>query len=132
MVSTITNPDDVKILVKQDIDPTDLTNACNLADKQIVALTGLPIDQILDTYPAYGALEAISAVYAAWCILIGWDKSEYLDKSKEMMSNYLTMVKNFKEMPLPKELENPDLHISSSSYTIPALNPDISHYMSDY
>ena len=129
---TITNPDDVKLLVKQDIDATDLLNACSLADKQIIAITGLPLDQILTSYPAYGALEAIGATYAAWCILIGWDKTEYLEKSKEMMNNYLTSVENFKKMPLPKELENPDLNISASSYTIPALNPDLPHFMSSY
>lgn len=129
---TITSTNDVKLLVKQDIDSTDLTNAIALADKQIVALTGLPISEISTSLPTYGALQAIAASYAAWCILIGWDKSEYLDKAKEMMQNYLTSVENYRKMPLPKELENPYITISESSYTIPALNPDIPHYKSSY
>ena len=128
----ITNPDDVKILVTQDIDPNDLTLATTLSDKQLVAITGLPISEIDENQPAYGALESIGAIYAAWIILSGWDKEAYFDKAKMMWDNYITAVKNFKEMPIPKELENPAVIITESEYTIPALNPNISHYMSSY
>jgi hypothetical protein len=128
---TLTNPVDVQILVKSGIDPNDLTEACALADKQIIALTGFAIEEIDPSFKSYGALQGIGAEYAAWVILSGWDDM-YFKKAEMMWNAYQESVKNFKEMPIPKELEDPAITITESEYTIPALNPNLSHYMSTY
>jgi hypothetical protein len=132
MVLSITKEEDVKILVKQDIDPTDLSNAITLADKQLVSLLGIPLDDVQTNDAVYGALESIGATYAAWQILIGWDKDEYLDKAKLMWQNYLTQLDNFRKMPLPNSLANTNIVMAESDYMIPSLNPDIPHFLSDY
>ena len=128
----ITNATDIKTLVKSDIDTAELANAAVLADKQIVALTGRPIGDWDPSYPAYGALESIGAVYAAWLILSGWDKDMYLDKAKMMWQNYVTQVESFKKLPIPEDLTNPDVDIVESNYTIHALNPDVTNFLSYY
>jgi len=132
MVTSITKEEDVKILVKQDIDPTDLDNAIILADKQLISLLGIPLENVSTSDAIYGALEAIGAANAAWQILIGWDKDEYLEKAKQMWQNYLTQLENFRKMPLPDSLANTNTAIAESEYTTTALNPNIPHFMSSY
>lgn len=132
MVVSITKEEDVKILVKQDIDPTDLSNAIILSDKQLVSLLGVPLNDVQTDDAVYGALEAIGAAYAAWQILIGWDRDEYLPKAIEMWKNYLTLVDNFRKMPLPNTLANTSTVIAESDYTISSLNPYVPHFMSSY
>jgi len=132
MVNSIAKAEDVQILVKQDIDPTDLENALILSDKQIQTIIGVSIDNIQTTDSIYGALEAIGATFAAWLIFTGWDKEEYLDKAKLMLQTYQTLVDNFRKMPIPSTLTNPNTVIVSSEPFISALNPNIPYYKSNY
>jgi len=132
MVTSITKAEDVSILVKQDIDTTDLSNALTLSDKQLVSLLGVPLENVQTDDAIYGVLEAIGATFAAYCIFIGWDKEEYLDKAKLMLQNYQILVDNFRKMPLPNTLSNSNNIIVSSDPFISALNPNIPHYLSSY
>jgi hypothetical protein len=132
MVNSITKSEDVKILVKQDIDPTDLNNALILSDKQLVSLLGVSLTNVQIDDAIYGALEAIGATFAAYCIFMGWDKEEYLDKAKLMLQNYQILVDNFRKMPLPNTLSNSNNIIVASEPFISTLNPDIPHYLSGY
>ena len=78
----------------------------------------------------YGILKEIGATYAAWSLLIGWDKEEYFEKAKEMLRAFETLVTRFKEIPLPEDKVNVEIDVAESEYSIPALNPDIPHFMS--
>ena len=127
-MTTLTDPESVKIKVKQAINPTDLTNAVNAADNIITSLTNVT-NWTSDDY-VFGLLQEIGACYAAWQILIGWDKEEYLDKSKEMKEQFETLLKKFSELPLPEDKTNQDIDIVASDYTIHQLNPDIPVFIS--
>lgn len=129
---TITNPTDVKTLVKSDIDPDELANACVLGDKQIVAITGRKIDDWNPDHAVYGALESIGATYAAWFILAGWDESMYGKKTDRMWQSYVKTIEEFKTLPIPEDLTNPDVDIVESDYGIHQLNPDVPNFYSYY
>lgn len=128
-MTTITDPDKVKILVNYDVDPTKLTRVCADSDDMIKSLTN--IDWSTDDY-VFGILKEIGNVYAAWSLLIGWENTEYLEKAKEMKIQFDGLVEKFQKIPLPENKTNPDIDVAESEYTIHALNPDVPHWMDTY
>lgn len=129
---TLTDENDIKRFVKQAINPTDLTNAVIVGDKEIVALTNRDINEWSETDNAYGRLQEIGALYGSWTILIGWDPKMYLDKAKELWKAYMYAVEQFKAMHLPEDKMDPDIVVAESEYTIYQLNPDYKPFMSSY
>jgi hypothetical protein len=129
---TITNPDEVKILVKQTINTTELANAVEAGDKRINSLTNREIDEWSPSDNAYGQLQAIGNTYAAWLILMGWDPKMYLDKAKEMRKAYEFELLEFRKLALPEDKSDPDVDIVESDYTHYKLNPNNSPFLSEY
>lgn len=126
-MTAITEAAKVKILCNYDVPTEKLTQVCGDADKMIKSLTN--IDWSTNDY-VYGILKEIGATYAAWSLLIGWDKEEYFEKAKEMLRAFETLVTRFKEIPLPEDKVNVEIDVAESEYSIPALNPDVPHFMS--
>lgn len=128
---TITNSEDIKRLVKQQITPADLASAVEAGDKEIVALTNRDIEEWDPSDNAFGKLQQIGALYGSWTILISWDVA-YLEKSKELWRAFTYMVDQFRTMHLPEDLTDPNIAIAESEYTISQLNPDVPPFLSSY
>jgi len=128
----ITDENDIKRLVKQTIDPADLTSAVEAGDRKIVALTNRDINELTPDDNAYGQLQQVGATYGAWTVLMGWNKEMYLDKAKEMWKAYMFEIEQFKSMRLPDDKSDPNFEIAESIYTHYKLNPDYTPFMSGY
>ena len=79
---TLTDSDDVKFLVHYNVNTEDLARAVANADSLIYSMTN--INDWVSNDSVFGILKQIGATYAAWQILIGYNKDEYLDKADRM------------------------------------------------
>jgi len=132
MDMTLTDENDIKRLVKQAINPTDLANAIIAGDRKIVALTNREIDEWSPSDNAYGQLQIVGATFAAWTILMGWDPKMYLEKAKEMWKAYMFEIEEFHKIHLPESKTDPDIVVAESEYSIYQMNPDYRPFMSSY
>lgn len=129
---TITNPADIQRLVKQNINSVDLASAVEAGDREIVSITNRDIEEWNPSDNAYGRLQQIGALFGAWQILIGWDQTMYLEKSKEMRKAYIYAVEQFKTIRLPDDKTDPNFDIAESVYTHYKLNSEFVPFMSSY
>lgn len=129
----ITAEADVRRLVGRPIDVSQaqmLADAITAGDREIKGLTGR--DDWANTDSVFGTLQNIGAVYAAYTILIGWDKEEYLEKAKELWKSYVDAVASFRLIPLPEDKTDPNVDMAFSESLNPYVNPNNPHFMSQY
>ena len=125
---------EIQRLVRDPILPADLADAVLAGNNQIQSVSGFELSAWSEGDIHYGPLVTIGALWGAYTILMGWDKDQYLDKAKQLLSSYETAVKHFKELPVSDNQVSSQLedNIVVSEYGIHALNEDIPHYLSDY
>jgi hypothetical protein len=121
---TMTDPDQIKIFVKNTIAIADLTKAIEAGEEKIEALSGISVNDWTPTMSGYGQLQLIGSMFGAWTILFGWDDKMYGAKAKELRTAYEEEVKQFQKMPIPSEQGNPNVVIAEGDYSHYKLNPE--------